>query len=211
MEPQGQPPGDVPRPDSPPPAAGAPAYGPPAYGPPVYGPPAYGQPGYGWAPARQGPQWGQPAGPSVVWAVVLWIVAVGSLVGVVLCGVIAYAGFYYNNYLDSYGVTTTATVTDVQHFTDTVAVEFTTDDGTPATAEIVWLTDVPAVGDEVEITYDPSDPSSATEAGSDSDAVMGVIYVVGAIFALAVMVGAVVGAVLVHRKRGKAKRQRATW
>ena len=40
---------------------------------------------------------------------------------------------------------------------------------------------------------------------------MGVLYVVGAAFALAVMVGAIVGAVLVHRRRGKAKRQLATW
>ena len=49
----------------------------------------------------------------------------------------------------------------------------------PATAEIVWFTyDVPAVCDDIEITYDPDDPSYATEAGSDSDAVMGIVYVV---------------------------------
>jgi uncharacterized membrane protein YfcA len=38
-----------------------------------------------------------------------------------------------------------------------------------------------------------------------------VVYVVGALFALAVMVGAIIGAVLVHRRRGKAKRQRTMW
>ncbi len=97
-------------------------------------------------------------------------------------------------------------------FTDTVTVEYTTDEGEPATAEIVWFTsDVPDVGDDIEITYDPYDPSYATEAGSDSDAMMGVIYVVAAVLAFATLVGAVIGAVIVHRKRGKAKRQRTTW
>jgi hypothetical protein len=71
--------------------------------------------------------------------------------------------------------------------------------------------DVPAVGDEIAITYDPADPSYVTEAGSDSSVVMAVVYVIGALFALAVMVGAIVGAVLVHRRRGKAKRQGAMW
>ena len=148
----------------------------------------------------------------MVWAVLLWLLAVGSLLGVLVCGVIAYAGFTSNDYLDAYGETTTATVTDVEVFTDTVTVEFTTDDGEPATAEIVWFTsDVPAVGDDIEITYDPYDPSYATEAGSDSDAVMGVIFVGAAVFALVTVVGAVIGAVLVHRRRGKAKRERAMW
>jgi hypothetical protein len=57
----------------------------------------------------------------------------------------------------------------------------------------------------------PGRPFNATEAGSDSDVIMGVLYVVGVAFALAVMVGAIVGAVLVHRRRGKAKCQLATW
>jgi hypothetical protein len=211
MEPQWQPPHDSP-PPYPPPPYGAPAYGPPAYGPAAYGPAAYGPPGYGWSPPPQGSPWGPPAGPSAVWAVLFWGLAVVSLIGALIAGLIAFAGFYSNSYLDSYGVTTTATVTDLQRFTDTVTVEFTTGDGAPARAEIVWVAgDVPAVGDEVEITYDPADPSYATEAGSDSDVVMGVIYVVGAVFALAVMAGAVIGAVLVHRRRGKVKRQRATW
>jgi len=175
-------------------------------------PPAYGPPGYTWAPPPQGPQWvPPPPGPSVVWAVLLWVLAVFSGVGVLVGGVIAYAGFTSNSYFDSYGVTTTATVTDLQVFTDTATVEFTTEDGTPATAEIVWLTDPPAVGDEVEITYDPYDPSWAIEAGSDSDAVMGFVFAAFAAAALAVALGAVVGAILVHRARGKARRRNATW
>ena len=210
MEPQWQPPHE-----SPPPlgaAHGPPAYGPPAYGLPAYGSAAYGPPGYGWAPLPHGSQWGPPAGPSVVWAVLLWVLAVLSLIGALVFSVIATAGLWSNSYLDSYGVTTTGTVTDLQVLTDTVTVEFTTDDGTPARAEIVWFAfDVPAVGDEIEITYDPADPSYATEAGSDSDAVMGAILVAAAVFSLAVVVGASVGAILVHRRRGKAKRDSATW
>jgi hypothetical protein len=185
---------------------------PPGYGPPAYGPPVYGPPGYGWSPAPQRSPWGPPTGPHVVWAVLLWGLAGASLIGVVIAGFIAFAGFYSNNYLDAYGVTTTATVTDRQLFTDTVTVEFTTDEGAPARAEFVWVAgDVPAVGEEIQITYDPGDPTYATEAGSDSDVAMGVVYVVGALFALAVMVGAIVGAVLVHRRRGKVKRQAVTW
>ena len=95
--------------------------------------------------------------------------------------------------------------------TESITVEFTTEEGAPATAEFVWVTgDVPAVGEEIQITYDPDDPSYATEAGSDSDVAMGVVYVVATLIAVAVMVGAVVGAVLVHRRRGKAKRQHPT-
>jgi hypothetical protein len=148
----------------------------------------------------------------VVWAVLLWVVAAASLVGSLIFGGLAYVGFWSDDYLDAYGVTTTATVTDVQMFTDTVTVEFTSDGGTPSAAEIVWFAgDVPDVGDEVQITYDPSDPSYATEAGSDSDVVMAVAFIVGAFLGLVVMVGAIVGAVIVHRRRGKAARQRAAW
>lgn len=129
-----------------------------------------------------------------------------------ICGGVAAASFWSNSYLDSSGVTTTATVTDLERFTETITVEFTTDEGVPASAEIVWFAgDLPAVGDEIAITYDPSDPSYATEAGSDSNVIMAILYLVGALFALAVMVGAIIGAVLVHRRRGKAKRQHATW
>jgi hypothetical protein len=161
------------------------------------------------------PQWSPhspPAGPPVVWAVLLWGLAVVSLVGSLVFAVLAITGFWFNSYLDSHGVTTTATVTDVQIITDVVTVEFTSDGGTPASAEIVWFAgDVPDVGDEVEITYDPSDPSHATEVGSDSDVIMAIASSVGAVLGLVVMVGAIVGAVIVHRRRGRAARQSATW
>jgi hypothetical protein len=196
MEPQWQPPHDSP----------------PPYGPPAYGPAVCGQPGYGWSPPPQGSPWGPPAGPHAVWAVLMWGLAVVSLLAAVIAGFMTYVKIDSNSYLDSNGVTTTATVTNLEHFTGTVTVEFTTDDGAAARAEIVWVVgEVPPVGDEVQITYDPADPSYATEAGSDSFVALAVVYAVGALFALAVMVGAVVGAVLVHRRRGQAKRQRATW
>src|SRR4051812_43538306 len=118
MEPQWQPPHDPP-----------PPYPPPPTGTPGYGPPAYGPSGYGWSPPPQGSPWAASAGPPVVWAVLLWGLAVASLIGVVIAGLIAFAGFYSNSYLDSYGVTTTATVTDLERFTDSVTVEFTTEDG----------------------------------------------------------------------------------
>jgi hypothetical protein len=205
MEPQWQPPHESPPPYPPPPGA-------PAYGPPAYGPQAYPPPGYGWPQPPAGSPWRPPTGPHVVWAALLWGLAVVSLIGTLFCGVVAAAGFWSNDYLDATGVTTTATVTHVEPFTDTITVEFTTDDGAPATAEFVWMgSDVPKVGEEIQITYDPTDPSFAFEAGSDSGIFLAVIYVVGAIIGLAVMVGAIVGAVLVHRRRGKAKRQRATW
>jgi hypothetical protein len=147
-----------------------------------------------------------------VWAVLLWCVAAVSLIGSLIFGGIAYAGYWSNSYLDSYGVTTTATVTDVEVFTDTVTVEFTSDGGTLVSAEIVWFTgNNPDVGDEVEITYDPSDPSYATEAGSDSDIVMAIVFIVGAFLGLVITMGAIIGAVIVHRRRGKAARQRTAW
>ena len=162
-----------------------------------------------------GPQWPSygppPTGPSVVWAVLLWVVAVVSLVGSLIFGGIAYAGYWSNSYLDSYGVTTTATVTDVQVFTGSVTVEFTSDGGTPVEADIWFPGDLPDVGDEVQITYDPSDPSYATEAGSDSDTFLAIVFLVGAVLGLIVMVGAIVGAVLVHRRRGRASRQHPSW
>jgi hypothetical protein len=176
------------------------------------GSPPYGQPNYGWPPPPQWSPYAAPSGPPLVWAVLLWALAGISLVGSLIFGGIAYAGYWSNSYLDANGVTTTATVTDVEIFTDTVTVEFTSDGGTPVSAEIVWFAgNTPDVGDEVEITYDPSDPSYATEAGSDSDIIMAISFIVGAVLGLAVMVGAVVGAVLIHRRRGKTARQRPSW
>ena len=147
----------------------------------------------------------------MVWAVLLWCLAVASLIGSLIFGGIAYTGYWSDGYLNSYGVTTTATVTDVQVFTGTVTVEFTSDGGTPVEADIWFRGDLPDVGDEVPITYDPSDPSYATEAGSDAGTFLAVVFLVGAVLGVIVMVGAIVGAVIVHRRRGKAARQRPSW
>jgi hypothetical protein len=177
-------------------------------------PPAYGSWGYGWpAPPQPPPSapWGRPAGPSVAWAVVLWIVAVGGLIGALMFGVLAATGFWFDNQMDTHGVTTTATVTDVNLFADTYTVQFTTEDDRLVTAEIIWPSETPAVGDQVEITYAAEDPTYATEAGSPEDLIMGAVFSLAAAFALAAAVGAVIGAVLVHRARGRARRQAPMW
>ena len=107
--------------------------------------------------------------------------------------------------MDNNGVKTSATVTKVDDIN--VTVEFTTEDNYPATAEFTWWPDeYPAVDDQIEITYDPDDPFYAIQAGSDEDQVMATVFAVAALCALGAAVGAGVGAVLIHRARGKAAR-----
>ena len=53
----------------------------------------------------------------MVWAVLLWALAAVGLVGSVIFAVIAYAGYWSNSYLDSYGVTTTAIAVSYTHLT----------------------------------------------------------------------------------------------
>lgn len=65
------------------------------------------------------PQWSQPPGqywiaepgPSVGWAVGLWITAGLGLVGTLLCGAGAGYGFSISHHMATEGVTTTAVVT----------------------------------------------------------------------------------------------------
>jgi len=175
--------------------------------------PAYGSWGYGWPapPPPQSAPWGRPTGPSAAWVVVLWIVAAGSLVGTLMFGLLSATGFWADNQMDTHGVTTTATVTDVNRIADTYTVEFTTEDNRTVTAEIMWPSVTPTVGDQVEITYDAEDPTYATEVGSPEDMIMAAVFGLAAAFALAAAVGAVIGAVLVHRARGRARRQATTW
>jgi hypothetical protein len=161
----------------------------------------YGPPGYAWTP--------QPQGPQVVWAVLLWLAAAAALFAALICGAFAAFGLWSDNQMDTYGVTTTATVIEVNRFADTYTVEFTTEDNQTATATIIWPSHTPAVGDQVDVTYDSQDPSYATEAGSPEDMIMAGAYGFFALVALAVAAGAVIGAVLVHRARGKAQRRPA--
>lgn len=169
--------------------------------PPPPAQPAYGPPGYAWTP--------QPQGPHVLIAVLLWVLSAGALVATVAFAGLAAFGVWSDRQMDTYGVTTTATVIEVNRFADTYTVEFTTEDNQTATATIILPSHTPDVGDQVDITYDSQDPSYATEAGSPEDIIMGVVYGFAAVIALAVAVGAVIGAVLVHRARGRAQRQGA--
>jgi hypothetical protein len=148
---------------------------------------------------------GRPPGPPVWWAVGLWAVATLSLVAVVFAGAIAAAHFWYDDFLDNEGVTTSATVTEVHR--STVTVEFTTEDNHRATADYTMPTgEHAAVNDRIDITYDPEVTSHVIKAGSNEVQDLAVTYAIIAVFALAVAVGSGVGAVLVHRARGSASR-----
>ncbi len=158
-----------------------------------------------WGPPPPGPAWGRPTGPSVGWAVVLWVTAAACLTAMVLCGIMAVLGFSIDHHLDNNGVTTTATVTDVGDVN--ITVEFRTEDHQPATAEFTWWPEVyPEVDDRIEITYDPDDPSYAIAAGSDEDQIMGTVFAAAAVLAFVAGAGAGIGAVFVHRARGNAAR-----
>ena len=168
--------------------------------PPEWGPPPQGQP---WGPPGQ--QWGASTGPSVGWAVTLWVVAACCLGGALLLGLVSAAGFMIDNHMDHNGVTTTATVTDVDG--SDIAVEFWTEDDYPVSARFTWWPDqYPAVDEQIEITYDPDDPSYAIQAGSDEDRVLATSFAVAAGLCLTVAAGTSIGAVFVHRARSKAAR-----
>ena len=137
----------------------------------------------------------------------LWIVAGLSLVGTLLCGAMAGYGFWISHHMATEGVTTTAIVTEVDT-DDDVTLDFTTDTGRAVTAELLWMSfDVPAVDDEVQITYDPDDLSYVVPEGSDEDRVMAIVFFVIAGVSLLVAVGAAIGATLVHRARSRIARQ----
>ncbi|HEX2285357.1 MAG TPA: DUF3592 domain-containing protein, partial [Mycobacterium sp.] len=160
-------------------------------------------PRHPWPPPGQ--PWGRPAGPSVGWAVLLWCVAAMCVLGTLAFGGMAVYGFSLDNHLDNNGVTTTATVTDVAD--SSVTVDFTTEDKDRVSAEFIWWPEVyPAVGDRIEITYDPDDPSYVIQAGSNEDQIMATVLAAVASLALCAAVGASIGAVLVHRARAKAAR-----
>jgi hypothetical protein len=179
------------------------AWGPPGQPWPPPGQP-WGPPGQPWPPPGQ--PWGRRTGPSIGWAVLLWVVAAGCLAGTLLFGALAVVGFAIDNHLDNNGVTTSATVTEVGD--GSVTVEFTTEEDRPVTADFIWWPEgeFPAVDDQIEITYDPDDPFYVIQAGSDEDQIMATGFAVAACCALVVAVGASVGAVLIHRARGKAAR-----
>jgi hypothetical protein len=114
-------------------------------------------------------------------------------------------GFQINDQMDTEGVTTSATVTDVDG--DRVTVRFTTESGRRVTSEFTWWpSEVPGVNDEIDITYDPRNPAYVIQAGSNEDQLLATAFALAALFALAVAVGAGVGAVIVHNARGKAAR-----
>lgn len=156
-------------------------------------------------PPYPGPAWGRPTGPSVGWAVALWVVAAGFLTVTVLCAIMAVLGFTLDNQIDNNGVTTTATVVDVGDVN--ITVEYTTENNELVTTDFTWWPEVyPEVDDQIEITYIRDDPYYAIQAGSNEDQIMASVFAGIGVLALAAVVGSGIGAVLVHRARGKAAR-----
>lgn len=113
-------------------------------------------------------------------------------------------GFWIDHHLDNNGVTTSAIVTDVDG--STVTVEFTTEDDRVTDDFTWWPDEYPTVGDQIEITYDPDDPSYVIQAGSNEDQLFATGFAVATVLALGAGVAAGVGAVFVHRARTKAAR-----
>ncbi len=146
-------------------------------------------------------------GPSRAWVVLLSVVAVVGFGAALLFAVFAYASHSNRDFLDDYGVTTHATVTDVDNTVGFVTVEFQTDGGTPWASDVPWWTrDYPQVGDQVEITYAPWDPNYATVAGRDETRFMAAAFAIAAAVSASIALGSTVGAVLVQRARLAAAR-----
>lgn len=142
-------------------------------------------------------------GPSVGWAVGLWIVAGLSLVGTLVCGAMAGYALWITHHMSTEGVTTTGVVTAVSRYDD-VTLDFTTENGQRVTAEVVWWSsDVPAVDDEIAIVYDPDDVTYVLPEGSDEDRIMAVGFSVATGVGLVVSIGTAIGATMVHRARSR--------
>ena len=138
--------------------------------------------------------------PARRWAVLLWVAAAGALFVAVLLAALAYGNHGYGRYLDEQGLSTPATVLDVD--ATAVTVEFANYRGSRSVAEVRWWPpDYPAVDDRIEITYDPWDPRDAVRSGSPQYQLFAVLFTAGAAYALSVAIGSTAGALLVHRAR----------
>jgi hypothetical protein len=127
-------------------------------------------------------------------------VAVAALIGALLFGGLSALGFSIDKRMDTDGVTTAATVTDVKG--DRVTVRFETEDERKVTSTFTWFPErKPTEGQRVDITYDRNDPSYVVAAGSGEDQAFATVFAAIAAYALAVSVGSGVGAVLIARAR----------
>jgi hypothetical protein len=96
-------------------------------------------------------------------------------------------------------------VVTVDQVFGTVDAEFEAD-GEPVTVTLSYASDpLPAEGDTVTVEYDPADPTLARPAGSSSETIGGIVFLVLAGIGLVVAVAATVGAVFLHRARGRAQ------
>jgi hypothetical protein len=141
----------------------------------------------------------------VAWPVVLWVLTGLALIGALVMGVLAAGILWVDRTLDTRGVETTATVVAVDDVFGTVDVEFEAD-GEPVTVTLTYASDpLPAEGDTVSVEYDPADPALARAAGSSGELIGGIVFLVLAGLGLVVAIAATIGAILLHRARGRAR------
>jgi hypothetical protein len=141
----------------------------------------------------------------VAWPVVLWVLTGLALIGALVMGVLAAGILWLDRTLDARGVEASATVIAVDEVFGTVDAEFEAN-GEPVTVTITYASDpLPAEGDTVTVEYDPADPTLARPAGSSSETVGGVVFLVLAGLGLVVAIAATIGAILLHRARGRAQ------
>jgi hypothetical protein len=137
--------------------------------------------------------------------VILWVLTGLSVIGALVMGVLAAGILWLDRTLDTQGVETTATVIAVDEVFGTVDVEFEAD-GEPVTVAVTYASDpLPAEGDTVTIEYDPADPTFVRPAGSSSEVIGGIVFVVLTGLGFLVAIAATVGAILVHRARARAQ------
>lgn len=150
-----------------------------------------------------------PTGPAVGWAVALWIIAGLALCGSLLFGGLSAYGFYTDHHMREHGITTTATVVEVDG--DDVTVHYTTQTGSSVQTEIFYWSDVPAEDATVDVVYDPDDPSYAISKDSNEDRVIAIVLAVIAGVAVLVALGTAIGAIVVHRTRRRRRLQLKQW
>lgn len=177
---------------------------PPYPGPQQPGPPYPGSP----HPGTPYPvAWTPPVGPHVGWAIGLWVLAGLTAIGTAFCTFMTVYGFWFLHHMDEEGVSTTAVVTRVDG--GAVDVRYTVR-GDETEAELFWspVEDL-STGDEIEVVYDPDDVTYVVPEGSDGDRYLAIGFAVATGVGLLVVVGAVVGAVVIHRVRSRRLKARA--
>jgi hypothetical protein len=164
------------------PGVAAPLPGPGPAGPP----PLYGMPP-GWAPSP----------PSRAGLAARWVVGgLALVVGLVLCG-FGVSLLWYDAWLDENGVRVDATVVEVTWESTVVSYPV---EGRGTVEGELYFSDA-AVGDVVEVEYDPEDPTYVRPVDSPEDTVLGGLLLGAGVLSLLVTVGSWWWAVAAGRTR----------